>query len=131
MSADLSTMFLMGVSTTGGRYYAATFGLGGNQTTYDTETQTYSWNKDWLASRLFETGRLDASWLKFFGTSPSPSTSPSTSPSKSPSKSPSPGLINQCDKDPLKIGCIKIGDSDIPITYVLIGFMFFFMIMRL
>lgn len=59
------------------------------------------------------------------GTSPSPSKSPSISPSTSPGS----GLVNPCDKDPLKIGCIKIGGSDIPITYILIGLVFFFMIM--
>jgi hypothetical protein len=69
---DLSTWFLMGTYTEGippvikGYYYAATFGLGGNQETYDTFTDTYSPNKDWLAQQLYNTGRLDTSWEQFF-----------------------------------------------------------------
>lgn len=50
----------------GSTYWAGSFGLGGNQTTWDSSTGTYSQNKDWLAGELYAAGTLAADWLIFF-----------------------------------------------------------------
>jgi len=50
----------------GSTYWAGSFGLGGDQTTWDSQTNTYSQNKDWLAGELYKSGKLAANWLVFF-----------------------------------------------------------------
>lgn len=67
-------------------FYTGAFGLGGNQTTYDTGTKTYSQNKDslvaWLYKNQSATVEISPDWKKLYieSLTPPPSVTPPVTP---------------------------------------------------